>query len=173
MALDRSFRRDVREASADLGDDSRLVETLVWGVVGGVIATVAMTLYRLPLTRALPPAAPLWAKYAGREGQGPEEYSLLALHLHLLYGASAGAAFALAHERLPPSRSTAPETRATLLGLCYGLALSVVGKRVVLDGLLDEDLDAGETTVFHVGHAIYGLTLGSWIGSREGETGPR
>lgn len=171
MAIDRSFRRDVREAAADLGGDDSTVETLAWGVVGGVIATVAMTLYRLPLTRALPPAAPLWAKYAGREG--PEEYSLLALHLHLLYGASAGAAFALAHERLPPPGSTAPETRATLLGLCYGLALSAFGKRVVLDGLLDEDLGVGETTVFHVGHAIYGLTLGSWVGSRGDEAGGR
>jgi hypothetical protein len=27
-------------------------------------------------------------------------------------------------------------------------------------------LDADERLVFHVGHLVYGLTLGTWLGSR-------
>jgi hypothetical protein len=27
------------------------------------------------------------------------------------------------------------------------------------------DLDADEALIFHVGHAIYGIALGAWVGS--------
>ncbi|MEA5389372.1 hypothetical protein VB779_21720 [Haloarculaceae archaeon H-GB11] len=52
-------------------------------------------------------------------------------------------------------------------GLGYGLALSVVGDRVVLDRLLEQDTTADERLVFYVGHAIYALSLGTWVGVSE------
>ncbi|WP_245708104.1 hypothetical protein [Halobacterium jilantaiense] len=57
------------------------------------------------------------------------------------------------------------EAGGVVLGALYGLALSVVGERVLLGGLLSTDLDATESLVFHVGHLVYGLSLGSWVAS--------
>jgi len=48
------------------GSGLRVVRGLIRGVVGGLIATVLMTLYRFPVFRALPPTADFWAKYVGR-----------------------------------------------------------------------------------------------------------
>jgi len=53
------------------------------------------------------------------------------------------------------------------LSLVYSLALSAFGTRVLFRYLLDEELESDETVIFHVGHVIYGLTLGTWIGFRE------
>lgn len=53
------------------------------------------------------------------------------------------------------------------LALMYGLALSVFGTRFVFHYLLDEKLEPDEAVIFHVGHVIYGLTLGTWISFRE------
>jgi hypothetical protein len=39
---------------------------------------------------------------------------------------------------------------------------------VLLEGLLGMDLEPDERWIFHVSHAVYGLTLGSWFGSRIG-----
>ncbi len=53
------------------------------------------------------------------------------------------------------------------LSMVYGLALSVFGTRVIFKQLLGEELEPDEGTVFHVAHVIYGLTLGTWMSSRE------
>ncbi|EJN57665.1 hypothetical protein [Halogranum rubrum] len=53
------------------------------------------------------------------------------------------------------------------VGLVYGLALSTFGTRVVFRHVLNQDLEPEHVLVFHVGHAIYGLTLGTWLNSRE------
>lgn len=49
------------------------------------------------------------------------------------------------------------------LSLVYSLALSVFGTRFVFRYLLDEELEPDEAVIFHVGHVIYGLTLGTWV----------
>lgn len=144
--------------------DRTVARAALRGATGGLIATVVMTLYRLPIFRSLPPTAEFWAQYVG--GGDPEDYPAQALSLHLLYGAGAGAVFGTFFARLS---ERAPEHRGpvgVVAGALYGTALSVFGSRVLLDRLLGLDLDPEEALVFHVGHLVYGLTIGTWLGSR-------
>lgn len=142
-----------------------IVRATVRGVIGGLVATVLMTLYRFPLFRALPPTAEFWAKYVG--GGEPEEYFSEGLVLHFLYGAAAGGLFGAAFSRMRFRTERGRRLGAIGLSLGYGVVLSVFGTRVVFKRLLDETLEPDEGTVFHVGHAIFGLTLGTWMSSRE------
>lgn len=141
------------------------------GLEGGALATLVMTAYRLPVTRSLPPTAAFWAEFVA--GGDPDDHPLAALALHFAYGIAAGGVFALflpsrvpvdgeAGRHGPPS--PAGEVAATLAGLAYGLVLSAVGERLVLGGLLDVDPD--DRFAFHVGHVLYGITLGAWVGTR-------
>ena len=149
-------------------EESRERGFLRWalnGAVGGALATVVMTVYRMPVTASLPPTARFWAKFVA--GGEPEDHPLPGLVLHALYGASAGAAFGGLFRPFS-TRSDSENSReasGVVLGTLYALALSVFGDRVVLGGLLSTDLDATESLVFHVGHLVYGLSLGSWVAS--------
>jgi len=167
-------RRPTAERTAQSGASETTQSTwrrLRRGAEGGALATVVMTVYRLPVTRSLPPSAEFWARYVA--GGDPKDHSVAALVLHLAYGVAAGVLFAaLLPEResvipAPGSRgppSPAQEVSTTVSGLGYGLALSVFGERVVLGALLDVDPD--DRFAFHVGHALYGITLGAWLGTR-------
>ena len=119
----------------------------------------------MPISKSLPPTANFYAKYVG--GGDPEQYTFQGIVLHLLYGAFGGAVFAVLFGRERPETEVGRETRGALLGLVYGLLLSAFGNQVLLRRLLDMDLEADERLVFHLGHVVYGLTLGIWFGSRE------
>jgi hypothetical protein len=152
------------------GGSRDLRDLLRWGargVVGGLIATVGMTVYRAPVSRTLPPSAEFWARYVA--GGEPGDHPGPALGLHLLYGASAGAAFGALFGALGGGsvRDLPREAAGIALGTVYGAALSVFGTRVMLKRVLDMELDVVEAVVFHGGHLVYGLTLGTWIGTRE------
>lgn len=181
--------RDERAAETAVAPADRL-HGLLTGAVAGAFATVVMTVYRAPLARALPPTAEFWAKFVA--GGDPEDHPLPALALHLLYGIGGGAAFGfLRPERRRlglladaddggtggPSGTDADgdtdaekeaesELSALIWGLAYAAVLSVFGERVVLGAVLDMDLSADESLVFHAGHLIYGAALGAWVGSR-------
>jgi hypothetical protein len=138
----------------------------VWhGVTGGIVATAVMTVYRLPVFHGLPPTSEFWAQYVGSEDA--DAYPLQGLVLHFAYGAGAGAVFgavfALVEDRLPLSR----EVSGVLGGVAYSLLLSVFGSRLVFERLLDQELDGESALVFHLGHVIYGLALGTWLSTRE------
>lgn len=132
------------------------------GGVGGAVATVAMTSFREPVARSLPPTAHFLSRWLGGS---PEDYPLSALALHLLYGVGGGATFGLVWERLD-THGARPETAGLVAGVLYGLAMSVFGERVVLPYLAGLGLDEDESVVFHAGHLVYGITLGVWVGSR-------
>lgn len=138
---------------------------MIQGIVGGLVATVLMTLYRFPLFRALPPTAEFWAMYIA--GGEPEEYPGAGLVLHFLYGSAAGGLFGIGFSLLDFRSERSRRLGAIGLTFGYGLLLSVFGTRVVFRRLLDEELEPDEAAVFHVGHVIYGLTLGTWLSSRE------
>lgn len=135
------------------------------GLIGGLLATVTMTIYRLPIARSLPPTEEFWEQYGPGDADGGP---LLALLLHLGYGTGGGLAFGAAFARLVPEMDSDGKHEATSLGLglLYGTVLSLFGSRVLLSRLLGMDLDPDEVLVFHVSHAIYALTLGTWVGSR-------
>ncbi|WP_135826359.1 hypothetical protein [Halorussus ruber] len=137
---------------------------LAEGTEGGLVATLVLTAYRLPVSHALPPTAEFWSKFVA--GGDSADHTLPALVLHLLYGAGAGALFGALFPAREPRETVGRELTGLLLATGYALALSVFGERVVLGRLLDMDLEADESLVFHVGHLVYGLTLGTWLGSR-------
>ena len=134
------------------------------GLQAGFVATLIMTAFRLPIMRSLPPSANFWARYVG-DGE-PEDYPVIGLLLHLLYGTSAGAVFAGLFAFLDAERSIEPEQRGLLWGWVYGMGLSAFGSQVMLKELLDVRLDADELALFHAAHGVYGLALGAWVGSR-------
>jgi len=144
-------------------DGRRLTRVLRLGVEGGTIATAVMTLFRMPITDSLPPTARFWATYVGNGD--PDDYPVQALLLHFLYGVAGATAFTAAVERRLRGSEVHRERQGTILATLYGLGLSTLGTRVVLERLLGMDLDPDERWIFHVSHAIYGLTLGAWLGS--------
>ena len=156
---------------ADPATTLRRAAGIAEGSKGGFVATLVMTAFRLPISRSLPPTARFWTKFVS--GGNPDDHLVPAVALHLLYGTAGGAAFGA----LAPGdsrRTSADEARENtrrealglLLGVAYGLALSAFGERVVLERVLDMNLESDERFVFHVGHLVYGLTLGTWMGSR-------
>ncbi|MFC7143078.1 hypothetical protein ACFQMA_25090 [Halosimplex aquaticum] len=171
---------DRRESDAPDGQSAPAGRTALAGrtrrgLEGGLLATLVMTVYRLPITRSLPPTADFWAQFVG-DG-APEDYPVPALVLHFAYGGTAGAVFAASlrgRESVDPDepgydRRRGPPTYAgevpiTVAGLLYGLVLSAVGEQIVLGRLLDVDPD--DRVAFHVGHVLYGITLGAWVGTR-------
>ncbi|WP_418285270.1 hypothetical protein [Halorubrum sp. DTA46] len=147
----------------------RVLRGLIRGFVGGLIATVLMTLYRFPVFRALPPTADFWAKYVG--GEDAEAHLTVGLALHFLYGGIAGGLFGVGISLSTFRNEREHDLGVIGLALVYGLALSAFGTRFVFRYLLDEELKPDEAVIFHVGHVIYGLTLGTWISfrARKGE----
>jgi len=156
------------ESNTPSGEASPERGVLDWalnGAVGGALATAVMTAYRMPVAASLPPTAKFWARFVA--GGEPEDHPVPGLALHLLYGACGGAVFG-ALFRSFGARSDGDDERevgGVVLGSLYALALSAFGERAVLGGLLSTDLDATESLVFHVGHLVYGLSLGSWVAS--------
>lgn len=156
---------DERVSSAEGSDSRGFLQWALNGVVGGSLATAVMTAYRMPVAASLPPTAKFWATYVG--GGSPEDHPVPGLVLHLAYGAGAGAVFAALFRPFSDRAAGEDEREAggVVLGALYALALSVFGERAVLGGLLSTDLDTTESLVFHVGHLVYGLSLGSWVAS--------
>ncbi|WP_324663422.1 hypothetical protein [Haloarcula sediminis] len=144
---------------------SRLLRSVARGCVGGFAATVAMTVYRIPAFKALPPTAEFWGRYVG--GGDVEEYFLPGLLLHLLYGVAGGAVYGLVASFADVTDPVARERLSVLSGLGYALALSAFGSRVVFVRLLGRELQSEDALVFHVGHAIYGATLGTFVATSE------
>lgn len=133
------------------------------GLRGGIVATVVMTVFRVPISNSPPPTAWLWSEYVA--GGEPEAHPLAGLVLHLLYGTAGGALFGAVLADRVAGIEVERETTATLWGLAYGLLLSKVGATVLLERVLSMDLEPDERFVFHLSHVIYGLSLGAWFGS--------
>lgn len=136
---------------------------VVVGLAGGAVASAVMSTFRMPLSRSPPPTAWLWARLVGGD---PEASAVPGLALHLLYGTVAGGVFgALVAPSLGGDEGDR-ERRGALLGVCYGSVLSAFGASVLVEGLLGLELDEDERFVFDLAHLVYGMTLGTWVGSR-------
>lgn len=177
MSQDRRVHRTraERDVRSDHTDRSTLAGRTRRGLEGGLLATLVMTVYRLPVSRSLPPTAEFWTTFVS-DGD-PQDVPIPALVLHAGYGGGAGAVFGalLAHRKSvsdgesgtesPPGPPTySGEVSTTVAGVLYGALLSVFGEWVVLGWLLDIDPD--DRVAFHVGHLLYGITLGAWVGTR-------
>ncbi|PSP61069.1 hypothetical protein BRC76_06900, partial [Halobacteriales archaeon QH_8_67_36] len=88
-----------------------------------------MTVYRIPVFRALPPTAEFWARYVS--GGDVKQHFGPGLLLHVLYGVVGGFVYGLLASFLDVRDPDVRERLSILGGLGYGLALSVFGSRVV------------------------------------------
>lgn len=135
------------------------------GCVGGFVATIVMTVYRMPVFRALPPTAEFWARYVA--GGEAEQYFIPGILLHFVYGTVAGGIYGVLVSFIDVETDVSRERMNLVAGLGYGLVLSVIGSRLIFVHVLGRELQAEHSMVFHVGHAIYGVTLGTFMASRE------
>lgn len=142
--------------------ESRPLQSLVLGLKGGAYATVVMTAFRMPISSSLPPTANFWAHYFGDD---PEDHPVPAFVLHLVYGVLGGGVFGLLYDRRVGQTRAGMELADIARGIVYSLVFSVFGSRIVLSRVVGMDLETDEALVFHVGHAIYGIALGAWVGS--------
>lgn len=136
----------------------------VLGFQGGLIATCTLTVFRLPISRSLPPTANFWTEYVagGDLGDNPEE----AMLLHLLYGAIGGSIFAVLFDRFDELSPVSTELDGVFFGLLTSIPFSLFGTRIALKRLLGMDMDDNELMIFHVSHLVWGLSVGAWVGSR-------
>ncbi|AEH36192.1 hypothetical protein [Halopiger xanaduensis] len=152
--------------------DKNVAGAVVRGVQAGVVATLIMTAFRLPIMRSLPPSANFWSQYVARDDD-PDEHPVAGLALHLAYGIQGGAMFGALFELQDAEQAIEPEQRGLIWGPIYGMVLSALGSQLVLKELLGIQLEADELALFHAGHLVYGLSLGAWVGSRtEGAADP-
>jgi hypothetical protein len=145
------------------GAERRSPQRVRVGAEGGLVATVVMTAFRLPISRSLPPTDEFWRQYVRRDD---DSATLPAIVLHLCYGIGAGVVYAALGPRVTGTSEARAELRGVVTAVAYSLVLSVFGLRVLLRGLLGEELDPDEALIFHLGHVVYGITLGAWLGSR-------
>jgi len=129
------------------------------GLAGGVVATIVMTVFMMGLgDDSPPPTAALWAKYVG-DGS-PDEYMPQGMLLHMVYGISAGGAFAVLFTVVGLDLSV---VTAVGLGVAYGLVLTVVGAVLWMNIVLDIDPDPQMIGMFTLFHVVYGVVLGAFI----------
>lgn len=135
-----------------------VVDILLTGVVGGFVATVAMTAVMMVLgDGSPPPTAELVAKVAGGE---PADHKMPGMILHLLYGVGAGAAFAVGY-----TFAALPADAVWQIGSAtvYGFLLFVVGAVFWMKTVLDKEPGKDEVKLFLVVHLVYGAVLGGWL----------
>lgn len=149
----------MNESTADTGR----IRSFALGLRGGTIATIVMTAFRMPISGSLPPTADFWAHYIG--SGDADDYPVAAFVLHFVYGAVGGGLFGALFSHGGGKTRAGIELSDLARGVVYSLVFSLFGSRVVLRWMIGMDLERDEALIFHVGHLIYGLTLGAWIGS--------
>ena len=130
--------------------------TLLSGLVGGLVATVAMTMFMMALgDDSPPPTAALWAKYVGDEG--PEAYMMPGMALHMLYGIGAGGAFAAIASAAGLGVGTL--SGALLWALVFAAVLTVFGMVFWMRVVLSMEPEPKTAATFGFFHAVYGVVL--------------
>ena len=131
------------------------------GLVGGLLATIVMTVAMVALgDGGPPPTARSVAKIAGDD---PAEYEKPGMALHFLYGIIAGAVFAVGVPLLGLSLDSL--VVAAGLGLVYGLVLMVVSMLFWMRLVIGIEPEPSMMKLFGVVHAVYSLVLGTCLGT--------
>ncbi len=137
-----------------------MVETaVVNGLLGGFVATVAMTVLMMALgDDSPPPTAIFWSKYVGNAG--PDSYMMQGMVLHFLYGIAGGGVLAV----LLTVAGVTGLLPAVGAGLGYGFVLFVFAAGFWMNVVLDMDAGPKEAGMFLFFHLVYGGVLGAIIG---------
>ncbi|WP_254841346.1 hypothetical protein [Natronomonas marina] len=136
--------------------------TILSGLIGGLLATIVMTVFMMALgDDSPPPTAALWAKYVG---DGPaDDYVMPGMVLHLLYGVGAGAVFVLAVPAIGFGLDGV--VAAVAAGVVFALVLTVVGMVFWMNVVLAMDAAPKTMAMFGVFHLVYGVVLGGVVGA--------
>lgn len=130
---------------------------LINGALGGVVATLAMTIVMMVAgDGSPPPTANLWSKYVGGE---PAENKLPAMLLHFFYGTVVASVLAAV-------LSMTGLTNAVInfgSGVAYGIVLFIVGSLFWVQLVLGMDPERKQTIMFLMVHFVYGAVLGAWL----------
>lgn len=135
--------------------------TVIAGLVGGLVATIAMTALMMMMgDGGPPPTAGLVAKYGGGE---PTDYAMPGMVLHVLYGIVAGAVFAVG----VPVLGFALDSIAVAagFGLAYGIVLMIGGMAFWMRTVIGMEPDRDTMMTFGTVHVVYGLVLGALTGT--------
>lgn len=136
--------------------------TVLGGLAGGIVATIAMTIFMLTLgDDSPPPTARFISKYVG-DGD-PGEYMLPGMALHMLYGIGAGVVLAA----VLPAAGFGEAALLTLvgIGLAYGFVLFVGAAGFWMNVVLGLEPDGKQIGGFLLFHLIYGVVLGAVLGA--------
>jgi hypothetical protein len=135
--------------------------SVIAGLVGGVVATIVMTIAMMMMgDGGPPPTAALVAKFAGGE---PEDYAMPGMALHFVYGIVAGAVFAVGVPLIGLSLGSIGV--AIGLGLVYGIVLMIGGMMFWMRMIIGMEPDRSMMMMFGTVHVIYGVVLGAFLGA--------
>jgi len=135
--------------------------SLVNGLAGGLVATIAMSMFMMTLGDDSPPPTSLfWSKYVG-DGD-PSEYVPQGMVLHAIYGIAAGAVFVVGADAL--GLTVTGLDSGLLWGLAYGVVLFVGAAAFWMNAVLGIDADRKMVGMFLFFHLVYGVVLGPWVG---------
>ena len=135
--------------------------TVLAGLVGGVVATIGMTVLMMAMgDGGPPPTAGLVAKFAGGD---PDDYAMPGMALHMLYGITAGVVFAVGVPLL--GLELASVAVGAGLGLGYGIVLMIGGMAFWLRTVIGIEPDRDMLTTFGTVHVVYGVVLGTFLGA--------
>ena len=131
--------------------------TLLGGVVGGLVATIVMTIFMMGLGDDSPPPTALFlSQYVGDDD--PEAYMLPGMALHVLYGIGSGVVLAAI---LPAAGFGNVDALVAIgIGLAYGVVLFVGAAVFWMKLVLGMDPEPKDVGLFLLFHLIYGGVLG-------------
>lgn len=136
--------------------------SILSGLAGGLLATIAMTMVMLALgDDSPPPTAALWAKFVG-DGS-PEDYLPQGMVLHMLYGIGAGGVFALGVTAIGAGIGVGALVTSLLYAVAFALVLTVVGAVFWMKVVLAMEPKPTMVGLFALFHIVYGLVLGGSI----------
>lgn len=130
--------------------------TILSGLLGGLVGSVATGAMLLATGDEPSPAAVMWAKYLG-DGD-PANYETHGLAVHLVYGALAGAVFVAVAGAL--SLGIGSLVGALLWAVVWSAFLVVVGAGLWMKVVLGVDPDTEALSGMAVMHLVFGVALG-------------
>lgn len=135
--------------------------SILAGLGGGLVATLLMTIATATMgDGGPPPTAGLVAKLRGGT---PEEHAIPGMALHVLYGVTAGAVFAVGGPLLGVDLGSI--AIAVAAGAVYGVALVIGGMVFWMRLVLGTEPDRRAMATFGTVHVVYGVALGAFVGS--------
>lgn len=134
--------------------------TILTGLIGGLIATILMTIVMRGMGGGPPPTAALLAKF---RGGSPDDYMMPGMLLHLLYGTIAGGV--LVAVVTGTTLGIEGTVSWTITGIVYAIVLMVLGAIVWIRMVIGMEPDRGMMLQFGIVHLVYGVVLGVWIGA--------